>query len=256
MRRNFLVPVPKGNSWDELNTQLAAACQQEFACTGAGRDRPTAELLLADRAAFLPLPAEPFESGRRVLLSVNKLSLARFDGNDYSVPTTLAYQTLSATGSIDRVRFIHQGSVVAEHVRCWGKGQTTFEPLHYLALLERKPGALDHARPLAGWTLPEVFATLRRRLEEADPKKGTRQYIRVLRLLEKHELAAVSAAIERALSLAVLDGEGVRLLLERALERPAVAFDLSDRPTLAAVSLPAPDLKPYGDLTSTKGVQP
>src|SRR5262249_49047787 len=51
-------------------------------------------------------------------------------------------------------------------------GQVTFEPLHYLALLERKPGALDYARPLAGWSLPEPFAALRRRLEGADPKGG------------------------------------------------------------------------------------
>jgi hypothetical protein len=255
VRRNFLVPVPTANTWDELNTQLAAACQREFACTGAGRDRPTAELLGTDRAAFLPGPAEPFESARRALVSVSKLSLGRFDGNDYSVPTQLVYQTLSATGSVDRVRFFHQGSVVAEHVRCWGKGQTTFEPLHYLALLERKPGALDYARPLAGWTLPEVFPTLRRRLEEADSKKGTRQYIRVLRLLEKHELEAVAAAIERALRLAIVDADGVRLILERGLDQPVPGFDLSARPGLAAVSLPAVDLKSYNDLTSTKGVK-
>ena len=77
----------------------------------------------------------------------------------------------------------------------------------------RKPGALDHARPLAGWSLPAAFAQLRGRLEEVDPKRGTRQYIRVLRLLETHALQAVTAAVERALTLAVVDADAVRLLL-------------------------------------------
>ena len=256
LRRNFLVPVPQGASWAELNGQLAAACRREFERPAAIRGHCTAELLAADRAAFLALPAEPFEARRVEMVTINSLSLGRFDGNDYSVPTAFAYQALTATGSVDHVRFSASGRVVAQHPRCWGKGQVTFEPLHYLALLERKPGALDHARPLAGWSLPEVFATLRRRLEESDPKEGTRQYIRVLRLLETHELPAVAAAVERALTLAVADADGVRLLLEHALERPAAGFDLSGRPKLQAVRVPPPDLAAYGALTKAKEVKP
>ncbi len=255
VRRNFLVPVPQADSWDDLNGQLAAACRREFARTGGGRDRATAELLAADRAAFLSLPAEPFEARRVEPVVINSLSLGRFDGNDYSVPTACAYQSLTAIGTIDRVRFHRHGTVVAEHIRCWSKGQVTFEPLHYLALLERKPGALDYARPLAGWSLPDAFAALRRRLEEANPKGGTRQYIRVLRLLETYDLTAVTAAVERTLALAVGDADAVRLLVERARERPAAGFDLTGRPQLLAVHVPPPDLAAYGALTSAKGVK-
>jgi transposase len=255
VRRNFLVPVPHDDCWEELNAHLAAACRREFERVAAGRDRATAELLAADRAAFLPLPAEPFEARRIELVTINSLSLGRFDGNDYSVPTAFAYQALTATGTIDRVRFHRRGAVVAEHARCWGKGQVTFDPLHYLALLERKPGALDYARPLAGWSLPGAFAALRRRLEEADPKGGTRHYVRVLRLLETHDLAAVTAAVERSLALAVADADAVRQLLERARERPAAGFDLAGRPQLAAARVPPPDLAAYGTLTSGKEVK-
>jgi transposase len=255
VRRNFLVPVPQADCWEDLNAHLTAACRREFERTGSGRDRATAELLAADRAAFLALPAEPFESRRVEPVTINSLSLGRFDGNDYSVPTAFAYQALTAIGTIDRVRFVRRGAVVAEHARCWGKGQVTFEPLHYLALLERKPGALDYARPLAGWSLPAAFAALRRRLEEADPQGGTRQYIRVLRLLEAHDLAAVTAAVERAVSLAVADADAVRLLLEQAREQPAAAFDLAGRPQLSAIRVPPPDLAAYGSLTSGKGVK-
>src|SRR6516162_6833958 len=194
VRRNFLVPVPEGDSWDDLNFHLAVACRREFQRLGAGRDRVTSALLVADQAAFLPPPPEPFEARRIEPVTVNSLSLARFDGNDYSVPTAYAYQALTAIGTIDRVRFHRRGTQVAEHARSWSKGQVTFEPLHYLALLERKPGALDYARPLAGWSLPEAFTALRQRLEKADPRGGTRQYVRVLRLLETYDLATVTVA--------------------------------------------------------------
>jgi hypothetical protein len=202
VRRNFLVPVPVADCWEDHNSRLAAACQREWQRHAADSAHTTAELLANDRKAFLPFPAEPFEARRVELVSITSLALGRFDGNDYSVPTRFAYQSLTATGTIDTVRFSHRGAVVAEHVRCWGKRQVTFDPLHYLALLERKPGALDHARPLAGWQLPDCFGRLRRRLEEADPSGGTRRYIGVLRLLETHELAVVTVAVERALTLA------------------------------------------------------
>jgi transposase len=255
VRRNFLVPVPQADCWEDHNTRLAAACQREWQRHAADRSRTTAELLASDRQAFLPLPQEPFAARRVELVTINSLSLGRFDSNDYSVPTRFAYQSLTATGTIDRVRFSQRGTIVAEHVRCWGKRQVTFDPRHYLALLERKPGALDHARPLAGWQLPDCFGRLRRRLEEADPKGGTRRYIRVLRLLETHELAAVTAAVERALQLAVSDAEAVRLLLEQARQPAVGGFDLAGRPQLSALRLPPPDLTAYSNLTSGKGVK-
>jgi len=255
VRRNFLVPVPQADCWEDLNTHLATACQREGGRRAAHGSRTTAELLAGDRKAFLPLPPEPFEARRVELVTISSLSLGRFDGNDYSVPTRYAYQSLTATGTIDRVRFSHRGMAVAEHARCWARKQVTFDPLHYLALLERKPGALDHARPLAGWQLPGCFAGLRRRLEAADPRGGTRQYIRVLRLLETHELAAVTAAVERALTLAIADADAVRLLLEQARQPQVGGFDLAGRPQLSALRLPPPDLTVYANLTSRKGVK-
>jgi transposase len=256
VRRNFLVPVPAADGWEDHNTHLEDACQREWQRRAPDGSHTTAELLAADRKAFLGLPTEPFEARRIELVSITSLSLGRFDGNDYSVPTRFAYQSLTATGTIDTVRFSHRGTLVAEHTRCWGKRQTVFDPLHYLALLERKPGAFDYARPLAGWQLPDCFAQLRRRLEEADPKGGTRRYIGVLRLLETHELAAVTAAVERALTLAIVDAEAVRLLLEHARQQPVGGFDLAGRPELLAVRLPPPDLTAYAQLTSRNGVKP
>ena len=95
-----------------------------------------------------------------------------FDDNDYSVPVCYATMRSSIKGYVDRVVLCHQDKIVAEHSRTWGKERYLFDHLHYLPLLERKPGSLDYARPLAGLDLPECFDTLRRRLQGQEEKKG------------------------------------------------------------------------------------
>ena len=74
--------------------------------------------------------------------------------------------------------------VIARHRRSYDKGDFIFDPLHYLSLIERKVGALDQAAPLAGWELPEQFDTLRRLMESRMGKRGKREYVQVLRLME------------------------------------------------------------------------
>ena len=65
----------------------------------------------------------------------------------------------------------------------------------------------------------------------------------------------MTSAVERALALAVTDADAVRLLLERARERPAAGFDLTGRPQLLAVSVPPPDLAAYSALAPGKEVK-
>lgn len=255
VRRNFLVPVPCGPTWQAINECLAANCRRDQQRRMTRQTQPKSDRLTADQAAFRPLPIEPFEARRIAVATINSLALGRFDGNDYSVPSAYAYQTLTAIGTTDVVRFTYRNQVVAEHRRCWRKKQTIFDPLHYLAVLERKPGALDHAAPLANWKLPDCFAALRKRLESIDPSGGTRQFIRVLRLLETHELMAVTAAVEESLSLSIHDADAIRLLIERRTDTPAASFDLVGRPRLAGVRVPTIDLSAYRSLLSTNPEQ-
>ena len=183
-RRNLLVPVPSFPSWATLNEYLAAACYADLFRRVRGKVGTKAERLAEDRAAMLALPAESFEPRRVAQGHANSLSLVRFDRNDYSVPTAYAHHEVTVLGGIEDVAITSGTDVMARHPRHWGKEHTTFDPIHYLALLERKPGAIDFARPLENWGLPECFATLRRRLEADLGHKGTREFIKVLRLLE------------------------------------------------------------------------
>jgi transposase len=244
-RRNFMVPVPEADSWEALNAELARRCRDDLARRVRGKEQPKAELLAAERASLRPIPGNAFEARRVELAQANSLSLVRFDGNDYSVPTAYAHQAVTVVGGLDEVRLVCRDRLVARHRRHWGKEHVTFDPVHYLALLERKPGAFDHARPLERWELPGQFAVLRRRFEAAWGETGVRHFIQVLRLLEKCSLGELATAVERALAIGATTADAVRVLLEVTRESPVALFRLDGRPHLAGVSVPRPDLGAY-----------
>jgi hypothetical protein len=144
-RRNVLVTVPAAESWEALNAELVRRCQADLARRVRGKEQPKGALLAAERAALRPIPASWFAPRRVELGQANSLSLVRFDGNDYSVPTAYAHHPITVVGGLDEVRLVCQDHLVARHRRHWGKEHVPFDPVHYLALLERKPGAFDHA---------------------------------------------------------------------------------------------------------------
>jgi transposase len=250
-RRNFLVPVPAvSGGLEPLNEQLERACREDLTRRLWGKPAVKADLLAEEQRALLPVPAEAFVAARVEPRGVDSLSLVGFDANQYSVPTEFAHHRATVIGAVDTVRIIVGDRQVAVHPRCWGREQVTYDPVHYLALLERKPGALDFAAPLAGWELPVCFGVLRRRLEAEFGGPGTRQFIKVLRLLEHASLAELTRAVERALELGTADADAVRLILEHRRERPVGLFCLDGRPHLKLVTVPTPDLGSYSSLTA------
>ena len=119
-----------------------------------------------------------------------------------------AHHAVVAIGGIERVRFVVQDQVVAEHLRDWDKENVHYDPVHYLALLERKPGALDFGKPFDDWDLPEGFGVLRRRLEGELGNDGRREFIKVLRLLESCELAGTGQGRGSCAGDRGVDGRG------------------------------------------------
>jgi transposase len=247
-RLNFFVPVPQVRDLGELNARLRQQCEEDRARRVRGQTQTKEALLQEERTAFLPLPATPFAACRQVATRVNSLSLVRFDHNDYSVPVAWAYREVVVQADWREVRLYVQQEEVARHERLWGQEQVRFEPVHYLALLERKPGALDHARPLAGWVLPECFGVLRRRLEAERDGEGTREYIRVLRLLEQHSLAELRTAVEKALAVGAITRDAVAQFLWPREDWRFTAFSLEGHPHLRAVHIAAPEVRAYAQL--------
>lgn len=148
------------------------------------------------------------------------------------------------------MRICRQDAVIAEHQRLWNNEDIAFAPLHYLALLERKPGALDHARPLSEWKLPESFSHLRTRLEEEAHAAGTREFIRVLQLLEKHPAKKVFQAIDTALRLRRCNRDVVAQHLYPDEPFSLRTFQLDGHEHLQGVFVQALDLMAYCQLIS------
>ena len=247
-RLNFMVPVPQVRDFKELNAGLLRSCQEDQARRVRGKEGTKAQRLEDDRAAFLPLPAMRFEAARRTSTTASSISLVRFDNNDYSVPVAFAHHPIVVKGYCEEVVLCHLEKVVAWHKRIWEKEQVSFDPLHYLALLERRPGALDQARPLEGWTLPECFDVLRRRLEAESGGEGTREYIRVLRLMERHSLSQLGMAVKASLRVGAIRRDAIAQYLVPQEEWRAREFNLDGHPHLRGVKIQAVDVTQYGQL--------
>lgn len=247
-RRNFMVPIPEIADLEEFNDQLLESCRADLQRRLRGQRTTKLGLLEEEQQALLPLPKQAFEARRVEGAKSNSLSLVRFDTNDYSVPTAYAHHQVTAVGNIQEVRLIVNDRVVARHPRDWARENVHYDPLHYLALLERKPGSLDFARPLEDWQLPECFGVLRRRLEGEQQSHGRREFIRVLRLLETLELAELARAIERALAIGATTVDAIRILAQQGREQPSQWFSLDGRPHLQGHEIPPPHLDRYVSL--------
>lgn len=248
VRSNFMVPVPEVRSLEELNHLLEKRCREELGRTLRGKSQTKEQLLKEERCHFIDLPAVPFDACRIRSASASSLSLVRFDGNDYSVPVRYAHYETVMKGYMDRVEIFRGEKQIALHPRLWGKEGVHFDPVHYLALLERKPGGLDHAQPLEDWKLPACFRDLRRRLEADRDGEGTREYINVLRLLEKHTLRELARAVEQGLRCGASSRDAIAQFLSPQPEWRHTRFSLDGRDHLRLVRVESVDISDYSRL--------
>jgi len=207
------------------------------------RGKPSAKqvLLSEEQSSLLPIPKQTFNAHRLAQANANSLSLVRFDRNSYSVPTKFAYRQITIVATIDEVRLSFEDQLIARHKRHWGREQSFFDPVHYLGLLERKPGGLDHAKPLENWDLPVCFGILRRRMESELAEIGTREFIKVLRLLERSSITELKLAVQYGLDIGVVNADAIRLILDFQLEVPSTLFCLDGRPHLKLVQVAQTD---------------
>jgi transposase len=232
VRRNFLVPVPRCASRDELNTRLREQCRQRRPQRLRGHQQTIGGRFEKDRAALLPLPAAPYEACEKRTSRVSSLSLVRYRNNDYSVPVSWGHREVLVKGYVHEVVISCGAEVIARHPRSYEREDLIFDPLHYLALLEQKTNALDQAAPPAGWELPEEFRELRRLLEARLGKPGKREYVQVLRLLESFSMQQVLPAVEDALRLRAISFDAVKHRVLCRIEQRPPRLDLGNYPHL------------------------
>lgn len=228
-RLNFMVPVPQVKDYDELNKLLLDCCQSDLDRILRGkRSLSKKQLLTEDRFAAIALPDDMFDYRKSTSTFASSESLVRYDTNDYSVPVSSAHHQTTIKASVSFIEVYRQDALIAKHRRCWDRERQIFEPMHYLELLERKPGSLDHARPLEDWHLPDCFNTYRRCLE-AHRDNGTKEYIQILLLLNKYSIRQISQAIRKALNHRIYCYCAVQQFLLTAEDYAFTTFSLAGR---------------------------
>ena len=231
-RANFMTPAPTAASFAELNARLAERCRARQDERAGQHAETIGTRLVADQTALRALPAVPLEPCEKRAARVSSTALVRYRCNDYSVPTAYGFQDVLVKGFVEEVVILCGGVEIARHPRSYGAGVFVAEPLHYLALIETKPNALDQAAALQGWNLPEAFQHLRHLLEARMGNRGKREFIQVLRLMEAMPKGIVAVAVTEAIRLGAIGFDAVKLIALARLERRPARLDLAAYPHL------------------------
>ena len=246
-RQNFMVPVPQVASFDELNKHLAECCRSDLNRRLRGKSMTKLHLLEEDKAAGLPLPESQFDGYKKDSTFATSLSLVRYDKNDYSVPVDYAHKPVVIHADWKTIRIFHKQKFVAEHNRCWNKEQQIFNPIHYLRLLQRKPGSLNYALPFEDFRLPQCFIDLKN-IQTSRLDDGLQQFIKVLRLLENHSIDHVAVAINKGLRQRVYCSDAIEQFLPHTRPWEQTTFKLDGHEHLRLVKVADNDVSEYRQL--------
>jgi hypothetical protein len=231
-----------------LNEHLLACCRKRMSDRLRGHSETIGERLRRDLSALQkPLPP-PYDACEKVPATVSSLSLVRYRRNDYSVPTSFGYREVLARGYVHEVVIACGTEIIARHPRSYEREDFVFDPLHYLVLIEQKINALDQAAPLAGWQLPEEFATLRRLLEARMGKEGKREFVQVLRLMEAFRIEDLAAAVRDAIARGAIGFDAIKHLVLCRIERRPPRLDLGVYPYLPKTTVATTSARSYMEL--------
>lgn len=219
LRRRFFVPRPRFKSYAELNAWLEDRC---LAYARANkhpelREKTIWEVFEDERPSLVPYVG-PFDGFHAVPASVSKTCLVRFDNNRYSVDARAVGRPVEIRAYADRLECWQDGRIVGQHARAFGRGKTIYDPLHYIPVLARKPGALRNGAPFKEWDLPIATRRVQRKLERQPG--GDRQMVEILAAVLTDGIEAVEAACAEALSHNVHSAGVVLNILARHREPP------------------------------------
>ena len=214
VRERFFTPRLRFKTYDELNAWLLDQC---IAYAKAHRhpeltEQTIWEVFEAERPKLVPY-AGRFDGFHAVPASVSKTCLVRFDNNKYSVAASAVGRPVEVHAYADRIVIRQDGRIVAEHPRSFGRGETIYDPWHYVPVLARKPGALRNGAPFKDWVLPAAMERVRRKLAGADD--GNRQMVDILTAVLTDGLPAVEAACAEAIAHGVHSADVVLNILAR-----------------------------------------
>ncbi len=249
VRERFFTPRLRFKTYDEMNAWLLDQC---IAYAKAHRhpeltEQTIWEVFEAERPQLVRYTGR-FDGFHSVPASVSKTCLVRFDNNKYSVATSAVGRPVEVHAYADRIVIRQDGRIVAEHSRSFGRGETIYDPWHYVPVLARKPGALRNGAPFKDWVLPAAMERVRRKLAGADD--GNRQMVDILTTVLTDGLPAVEAACAEAIAHGVHSADVVLNILARQRD-PGPSATILTPAALTLRHAPIADCARYDNLRRT-----
>jgi len=252
IRDNFFA-AREWKDLDDLNAQAVSWCD------GQASDRPCpGDSNLTVHTAFeqeqpklIALPDNPYPADEREEVKIGKTPYARFDLNDYSVPHTSVRQTLTVLAQPNKVSIIDGSNIIAEHKRCYDRGQQIEQEAHIKALIDRKKQARQHRGQ--NRLIKAVPSSMELLMQAADHNYHLGSITAsLLQLLDNYGATELEAAIIEALSRKVPHPNAVRISLERRREEreqlPLVYLELPQDERVRELHVKPHDLSDYDKL--------
>ena len=256
--RESFWPARTWTDLDDLNAQAARWCREVRGARRHPEDRTrtVAGAFSEEQRKLRPLPDDVFPVADRLEAKVEKTPYVRFDGNDYSVPHDHARRRVTVVATPNMVRVLDGLEQVAEHRRCWGKGQQVEEPSHIAALAAEKAEAREGRGMNRLFTAVPIARTLIERLAERGGNIGG-AVARLCELLDAFGADELAVAVGEALAADAPHVAAVRQVLDRrrqdADKPPPVAVTLPDDPRVRDLVVRRPSLGAYDRLKDGQG---
>src|SRR6201998_4662432 len=249
VRERFFTPRLRFKTYEEMNAWLLDKC---IAYAKAHRHPELTEQTIwdvfeAERPKLVPY-AGRFDGFHAVPASVSKTCLVRFDNTNYSVAASAVGRPVEVQAYADRIVIRQDGRIVAEHPRSFGRGETTYDPWHYVPVLARKPGALRNGAPFKDWVLPAAIERIRRKLATTDD--GNRQMVDILNAVLTDGLLPVEGACAEAIAHGVHSADVVLNILARQRD-PTPPANILTPAALTLRHAPIADCARYDNLRRT-----
>jgi transposase len=251
--RTSFWPARSWRDLDDLNAQAAEWCDSHAMerAWPDDRSRTVADAFAEEQPLLMALPETSYPTEEQVQVRVGKTPHLRFDGNEYSVPHELVRRTLELRASLDQVRILHEGRVVAEHARCFDRGRV-IEDLAHVHGLRKAKGELRSHRAIdrlaqAAPSSQQLFV----RIAEQGHNLGRATQL-IVQLLDQYGAVRLEQAIREALASGTHSHHALRHILERLRHGaglpPAVPPRLPDDPRVRDLAVRPPRLDGYDAL--------